>query len=625
MHDINNGLVCEKKKEIHTKGHIGRLYFAVFILVVTLFLPDNIKPFGYVLSYIIAGYHVLKNSIKNIFSKDFFDENFLMTIATIGAICIKEYPEAVMVMILYLLGDHFQDKAVDKTRKSITKLMDFRPEYANVEENGIIEICSPENVKINAIIVIKPGEKVPLDGVIIEGESLVDKSSLTGESIPVRVKEGDEILSGTVNTTGVIKVKVTKAFKDSTVSKILELVEYSANKKSKTENFISKFAKIYTPIVVFLAVCIIIIPYFMYGIEDIKIWILRALTFLVISCPCAFVISVPLTFYAGIGCASRHGILVKGGNYLEMLSKVSTAAFDKTGTLTTGQFKVKEVIPSQGFSREELLKIAAQTESFSNHPIAKAVVSAYDDYIDTACVGEFSEISGLGIKAKLNSEEIIIGNKEMMKKFGLYISENNHCTLYVAKNGQYIGQIVISDTIKNNAKSAINKLKELVPNIVMLTGDSSENAQMIANEIGIDEYYSKLLPADKIEKIETLISNKRKGSSVIFTGDGVNDAPVLMRADVGIAMGALGSDSAIEAADVVIADDNIDKIPLAVKIAKHTIKIAKENIAFAISVKLLFLILGALGLMTMWGAVFADVGVTLIAVLNSIRTLRLKN
>ncbi len=603
-------------------GHLKQIYIAVIILIIALLIPnETLKPYFFIVSYFIAGYNVLFASLKNILKGQIFDENFLMSAATIGALCIKEYPEAVMVMILYLLGEHFQDKAVDKTRDSIASLMDFRPEYANIERNGVLEKISPELIETGSIIIVKPGEKIPLDGVITEGASLIDTSSLTGESIPVIKQAGDEVLSGSVNTSGLIKIRVTKIYKESTVSKILELVENSANKKAKTEKYITKFAKIYTPIVVLLALCIIIVPVFLTGAENINDWIRRGLTFLVISCPCAFVISVPLTFFAGIGCGSKHGILFKGGNYLEMLSKVSAVAFDKTGTVTKGSFSVKDIIPAENTEKSELIKLAAYLESCSNHPVAQAISKLYKETIDNSQIKKAEEISGLGVKAEVFGTEIIIGNLEIMRNFDVKIPQetNNNGIIFVARNREYIGHFIISDELKENAIKTVTSLKRIIPKIVMLTGDSEANAKDTAEKLGITEYYSKLLPADKTEKVENMIKN---GYTTAFAGDGVNDAPVLMRADIGIAMGALGSDSAIEAADVVITDDDISRIPAAIEISKYTMRIVKQNIVFAIGVKFLFLFFGAVGLMTMWGAVFADVGVTLIAVLNSLRILR---
>ncbi len=611
-------------EEIDTNGHLKQLYIALIFLVAAFFISNEIlKPILYIISYLIAGHNVLISSLKNIKNKKFFDENFLMSIATIGALCIKEYPEAVMVMILYLLGEYFQDKAVDKARNSISELINILPEYANIEQNGKIIQVNPKEVKIGEIILVKAGEKIPLDGIIIEGNSELDTSSLTGESIPVNVSINSEVLSGSVNISGLLRIKVTKSFENSTVSKIIELVEHSNKNKSQTENYISKFAKIYTPIVVFLALMIVIIPLIIFGYENINEWINRALTFLVISCPCAFVISVPLSFYAGIGCASRHGILIKGSNYLEQISKAGILAFDKTGTLTTGTFSVKEIIPNGSNSKEEIVELAAYAESCSNHPIAKSVVNYYTKEIDSSRITGTTEVLGFGIKAEINNNYIIAGCKKLLEISGIELNDKElDNAVYIAKNNQYIGKIIIADSLKSSAESIISELKKLSCKIVMLTGDNEATARQIAQEAGINEYYYSLLPYDKVQKIEDLINKNKNNLSVFFVGDGINDAPVIMRADTGIAMGALGSDAAIEAADIVISDDKLEKIPLAIKIAKKTMNIVKQNIAFAIIIKFLFLILGGIGLMTMWGAVFADVGVTLLAVLNSLRTLK---
>ena len=608
--------------ECHSDGHLMQIFVAVVIFIAAFFVPNLIKPYMFIAAYIVAGYYVLLSSLKNIIKGDIFDENFLMTIATIGALCIKEYPEAVMVMILFLLGDHFQDKAVSKARKSISSLINYMPEFANIEENGQIKQVLPQEVCIGSTIIIKPGEKIPLDGIIIQGNSQIDTSSLTGESLPFDVSENDEVLSGTVNLSGLLKVKVTKIYKDSAFSKILNLVENSSRNKSRAENYITKFAKIYTPIVVFCAVMLVLIPFIVQGTENIFVWINRALTFLVISCPCAFVISVPLTFYAGIGSASKNGILIKGGNFLELLSKTAVVFFDKTGTLTQGVFSVVDIIPDN-INKDDLLMYAAYAESVSNHPIARSIVNYYGENIDNSNICDIEEFSGLGIKAKIFNSEILIGNEKLMNKFGIKIPSDSLNSVFVAKDSLYIGRLIVSDCIKDNTYSAVKTLKQYCIKIIMLTGDNNENTQDIAKQAEINEYYSKLLPIDKVVKIEEEISTQNSiEKSVIFVGDGINDAPAIMRADVGIAMGALGSDAAIEAADVVIADDNIEKVSFAIKISKHTMNIVVQNIVFAIGVKLLFLILGAFGYMTMWGAVFADVGVTLIAVLNSLRTLK---
>ena len=574
-------------------------------------------------AYLIAGGEILWKAVKNILRGEIFDENFLMGIATLGAMAIGEYPEAVMVMILYRIGEYFQGLAVKKSRKSITDLMDIRPEHANVEENGIILTKSPEKVKINDIIIVKAGEKIPLDGEIIEGKAIIDTSALTGESIPREVQKGDTVLSGCINTNGLIKIRVTKEFTDSTVSKILELVEHASSKKAKAENFITKFAHYYTPVVVFGALLLATIPPVLTG-TAFNIWIERALTFLVISCPCALVISVPLSFFAGIGGASKCGILIKGSSYLELLSRPDSVVFDKTGTLTKGSFKVTKINPQDGITREELLELTAAAENFSNHPIAISIKNAYGKEINPTAITDVVEDAGNGVSANINGIRVLAGNAKLMEKYNMNFKKSNESgtIIYTAKNNEFIGYIVISDEIKPDSTDAVKELKKLVNNIVMLTGDSENTARHIAAKLGIEKYYSELLPADKVAKIEEIIQTKTKNKSVIFTGDGINDAPVLARADIGIAMGGLGSDAAIEASDVVIMDDKPSKIPAAVKIAQKTMLIVRQNIIFAIGVKVLFLMLGAFGYMTMWGAVFADVGVTLLAVLNSLRALK---
>ena len=574
-------------------------------------------------AYLIAGGEILWKAVKNILRGEIFDENFLMGVATLGAMAIGEYPEAVMVMILYRIGEYFQGLAVKKSRKSITDLMDIRPEHANVEENGIILTKSPEKVKINDIIIVKAGEKIPLDGEIIEGKAIIDTSALTGESIPREAQKGDTVLSGCINTNGLIKIRVTKEFTDSTVSKILELVEHASSKKAKAENFITKFAHYYTPVVVFGAMLLATIPPVLTG-TAFNIWIERALTFLVISCPCAIVISVPLSFFAGIGGASKCGILIKGSSYLELLSRPDSVVFDKTGTLTKGSFKVTKINPQDGITREELLELTAAAENFSNHPIAISIKNAYGKEINPTAITDVVEDAGNGVSANINGIRVLAGNAKLMEKYNINFKQSNESgtIIYTAKNNEFIGYIVISDEIKPDSTDAVKELKKLVNNIVMLTGDSENTARHIAAKLGIEKYYSELLPADKVAKIEEIIQTKTKNKSVIFAGDGINDAPVLARADIGIAMGGLGSDAAIEASDVVIMDDKPSKIPAAVKIAQKTMLIVRQNIIFAIGVKVLFLMLGAFGYMTMWGAVFADVGVTLLAVLNSLRALK---
>ena len=577
------------------------------------------------ISYLIAGYDILVKALKNIIKGKVFDENFLMGIATLGAIGIKEYPEAVMVMVLYQIGEYLQDKAVEKSQNSITELMDIRPDYANLEKDGDLTKISPYEVKIGDTIIVKTGEKIPLDGIIIDGTATLDTSALTGESRPREAKIGDEAISGCINTNGLLKIRVTKEYGQSTVSKILDLVENASSKKTKTENFITKFAKIYTPVVVLAALFLAILPPLILG-SNFSVWINRALTFLVISCPCALVISVPLGFFAGIGGASKCGILVKGSSYLELLSKPETIVFDKTGTLTQGCFKVVKIVQQEDTTKEELLELTAYAESYSNHPIALSIKKAYDKNIDKNRISEISEIAGNGVRAEINGCSILVGNENLLKNHNISYQKANETgtIVYTAKNSKFLGYIVISDKLKEDAQKAIMKLKKLKLQTVMLTGDTEDSGLTVAKELNIDKAYTQLLPIDKVDKIEDIIEQKTKNKSVIFVGDGINDAPVLTRADVGIAMGGLGSDAAIEAADVVIMDDKPTKVATAIKIAKQTLTIVKENIAFALGIKVLFLILGAFGFVTMWGAVFADVGVTLIAVLNSLRALKIK-
>ncbi len=553
----------------------------------------------FLVAYLIVGADVLLRAIKNILKGQIFDENFLMSLATVGAICIKEFPEAVMVMILYQIGEYMQDKAVDKSKSSIAALMDIRPDYANLNGKKV----SPSEVKIGDIITVKTGEKIPLDGVVISGKASLDTSALTGEALPRSVETGDEVISGCINLNGVLEVKVTKPFGESTVAKILELVENASSKKAKTENFITKFARYYTPAVVIIACIIACIPPF---------YIERALTFLVISCPCALVISIPLSFFAGIGGASSKGILIKGSSYIEILSKAKVAIFDKTGTLTKGNFKVVEI----SSDNPDLLRYTAFAEAVSPHPIAEAIREAYKEKYNSEIPtnNEIEEIAGYGIKAKIEGKEILVGNANFINTTPV---NKAGTVVYVAIDGVYQGYIVIADTIKDDTKSAIEALRKLGLKTEMLTGDSETTAQNVAAEIGIDEYHAELLPNDKVERLENAIASSK--GSVIFVGDGINDAPVLTRADVGIAMGGLGSDVAIESADVVIMDDKPSKVALAIKMAKKTMLIAKENIVFALAIKLLFLIFGGLGFVSMWGAVFADVGVSIIAILNALR------
>ena len=624
--------MCKNHHHKHEEEKNDKVLLARVILAIVLFslamiftsAPTfKISLLG--ISYLIAGYDILIKALKNIIKGKVFDENFLMGIATLGAIGIKEYPEAVMVMVLYQIGEYLQDKAVEKSQNSITELMDIRPDYANIEKNGDLTKISPYEVKIGDTIIVKTGEKIPLDGIIIDGTATLDTSALTGESRPREVKIGDEAISGCINTNGLLKIRVTKEYGQSTVSKILDLVENASSKKTKTENFITKFAKIYTPVVVLAALFLAILPPLILG-SNFSVWINRALTFLVISCPCALVISVPLGFFAGIGGASKCGILVKGSSYLELLSKPETIVFDKTGTLTQGCFKVIKIVQQEGTTKEELLELTAYAESYSNHPIALSIKKAYDKNIDKNRISEISEIAGNGVRAEINGCSILVGNENLLKNHNISYQKANETgtIVYTTKNSKFLGYIVISDKLKEDAQKAIMELKKLKLQTVMLTGDTEDSGLRVAKELNIDKAYTQLLPIDKVDKIEDIIEQKTKNRSVIFVGDGINDAPVLTRADVGIAMGGLGSDAAIEAADVVIMDDKPTKVATAIKIAKQTLTIVKENIAFALGIKVLFLILGAFGFVTMWGAVFADVGVTLIAVLNSLRALKIK-
>ena len=624
--------MCEHHHHKHEEENNERIILSRIVLAILLFITAMLFTHSTILrctvlgmAYLIAGYDIIFKALKNIIKGQVFDENFLMGIATLGAIGIKEYPEAVMVMVLYQIGEYLQDKAVEKSQNSITELMDIRPDYANIEKNGDLTKISPYEVKIGDTIIVKTGEKIPLDGIIIDGTATLDTSALTGESRPREVKIGDEAISGCINTNGLLKIRVTKEYGQSTVSKILDLVENASSKKTKTENFITKFAKIYTPVVVLAALFLAILPPLIFG-SNFSVWINRALTFLVISCPCALVISVPLGFFAGIGGASKCGILVKGSSYLELLSKPETIVFDKTGTLTQGCFKVVKIVQQEDTTKEELLELTAYAESYSNHPIALSIKKAYDKSIDKNKISEISEIAGNGVRAEINGCSILVGNENLLKNHNISYQKANETgtIVYTAKNSKFLGYIVISDKLKEDAQKAIIELKKLKLQTVMLTGDTKESGLTVAKKLNIDKAYTQLLPIDKVDKIEDIIEQKTKNKNVIFVGDGINDAPVLTRADVGIAMGGLGSDAAIEAADVVIMDDKPTKVATAIKIAKQTLTIVKENIAFALGIKVLFLILGAFGFVTMWGAVFADVGVTLIAVLNSLRALKIK-
>lgn len=621
--------MCEHDHHHSDEQENNKLAIAKLVISIVIFVTATIlHPTGlnrlliYFSAYLIAGGDVVLKAIKHILKGKVFDENFLMVLATVGALAIGEYPEAVMVMVLYQIGEMLQDYAVEKSKKSISSLMNIRPDYANIVVNSELIKKNPEDVKIGDTIVVKTGEKIPLDGIVINGHASIDTSALTGESVPKCLKTGDNAISGCINTNGVLTIKVEKEFGESTVSKILELVEHASSKKAKAENFITKFARYYTPAVVFGAVALAILPPLFIQGAQFSTWLQRALTFLVISCPCALVISVPLGFFAGIGGASRNGILIKGACYIEALSKPYTVVFDKTGTLTKGTFAITSINPVKNITTDYLLKVSAYAENYSNHPIASSIKKAFAEKIDKDLINNVEEIAGNGVKATVNGKEILAGNCKLMKMFNIaYIeAENIGASIYIAENGKFIGSITISDELKSDSKLAIEKLNKKVKQTVMLTGDSKTPAEYVAKELGIKNVYSELLPSQKVEKLEELIEAKQ--GSVIFVGDGINDAPVLTRADVGIAMGGLGSDSAIEASDVVIMTDEPSKVSKVISIAHKTMTIVKENIAFALGIKALFLILGAFGFVTMWGAVFADVGVTLIAVINSLRALK---
>ena len=600
---------------------------ALFLIAMVIkFENEWINNGIFIVSYIIVGFEILRKAVRNIFRGKVFDENFLMSIATLGAFAIGEFPEAVAVMLFYQVGELFQDYAVDKSRKSIASLMDIRPDYANIIRDGKEEKVDPSEVKIGDTIVIKPGEKVPLDGIVIDGKTTLDTKALTGESVPREVVEGEQILSGCINLNGVIKVEVSKEFGESTVSKILDLVENASSKKAKSENFITKFAAYYTPIVVIIAVILAIVPPLIIEGANFRDWLYRALSFLVVSCPCALVISIPLSFFGGIGGASKMGVLVKGSNYLEALSNAETMVFDKTGTLTEGVFEVQNVEPI-GISKEKLLKVAAYAEYYSNHPISKSIKKAYNKEIDEKEIIDSQEISGKGIEAKRGNQDVLAGNEKLMNEKGIAYTKCTHVgsVVYLAIDGKYVGHIVIADKIKEDAKRTIDELKKnSIKQTVMLTGDRKNIGEAVAKEIGIDKVYAELLPDGKVEKVEELLKTKSPKGKLAFVGDGINDAPVLAMADIGIAMGGLGADSAIEAADIVIMTDQPSKIISAMKLSKKTMRIVKENIIFAIAVKVLVLILTAVGLSSMWQAVFADVGVSIIAILNALRALRVK-
>ena len=615
------------------KKMLIRIIVAAVLIVLFSKLPiDGYVRFGlFMIPYLVIGYDILQKAFKGIRNKQVFDENFLMAVATVGAILLGDYSEGVAVMLFYQIGELFQSYAVGKSRRNISELMDIRPDYANIEVDGKLEQVDPDEVEIGTVIVVQPGEKVPIDGVIIDGVSILNTSALTGESLPRDAKAGDEVISGCINMTGVLKIRTIREFGESTVSKILELVENSSSRKSKSENFISKFAKYYTPVVCYGALALAFIPPIVLLIMGKPAmwgdWIYRALTFLVISCPCALVISIPLSFFAGIGGASNQGVLVKGSNYLETLAQTSYVVFDKTGTMTQGVFEVSGVHHNE-ISDEKLLEYAALAECSSSHPISKSLQKAYGKPIDRNRVTDIEEISGNGVTAKVDGISVAAGNAKLMKRLGISYQECHHVgtVIHMAVDGKYEGHILISDILKPHAKEAIAELKKAgIKKTVMLTGDSKRVADQVAKELGIGEVYSELLPADKVSKVEELLHQKSEKEKLAFVGDGINDAPVLSRADIGIAMGALGSDAAIEAADIVLMDDDPLKISKAIKIARKCIHIVYENIYFAIGIKVICLILGAVGIANMWVAIFADVGVMVLAVLNAIRTLFVKN
>lgn len=609
------------------------LGFMIGIIIVTSYVSLNlyIEVILYLIPYFIIGYDILRKAIKGILKRQVFDENFLMAVATVGAMCLGEFREGVAVMLFYQIGELFQSVAVGKSRRNIAALMDIRPDYANMVVDGQIQKVDPDEVEIGSEIIVNPGEKVPIDGIIVEGNTTFNTSALTGESVPRDAHCGDEVISGFINMTGEIKVKTTKEFGESTVSKILDLVENSSMKKSRSENFITKFARYYTPAVCYSALALAIIPpvVLMLMGKDASWgdWIIRALTFLVISCPCALVISIPLSFFGGIGCASTKGILVKGSNYLEALASTKYIVFDKTGTLTKGVFEVTHIDPTDNYDQQQLLYYAAHVEMASSHPISLSLQKAYGQSLDRDAVHNIEEIAGHGIRGTVHGHDVYAGNEKLMNKIGVDITEKHPegTVVYMAIDNQYAGCIVISDVIKETSKAAIQSLKSQgIKETIMLTGDTKQTATKVAEEIGIDRVYSELLPADKVEKVEEILQNKGEKEKVAFVGDGINDAPVLSRVDIGIAMGALGSDAAIEAADIVLMDDDPAKISLAMKISLKTLRIVKENIVFALAVKFICLILGAFGIANMWLAIFADVGVMVIAVINATRALRIR-
>ena len=607
-----------------------KIIISLLLVVISLLLKFDTELYSnilYVIAYIIVGYDIVLKAVRNIFKGKVFDENFLMTVATIGAFCIGEFPEAVAVMLFYQIGELFQSYAVDRSRKSVASLMDIRSDYANVYREDEIERVDPDEVNIGEIILVKPGEKIPLDGIVVDGESMLNTQALTGESVPRKVTVNDEVLSGCINNDRILKIKVSKDFEESTVSKILDLVENASSRKSKSENFISKFAKYYTPIVVIVSVALAVIPPLVIKEALFSDWLYRALSFLVVSCPCALVISIPLSFFGGIGAASKIGVLIKGSNYLEALASAEIVVCDKTGTLTEGVFKVQK-IKAIGYSDDELLRYAAYAEGFSNHPISISLKQAYNKEINEKLVTETQEISGKGVLAKVDGKMVLVGNEKIMKEYNIKFqkSEETGTIVYVAINDEFAGTILIADKIKEDSYKAVKLFKNNnVRKVVMLTGDRDNISESVANELNLDEYHAELLPQDKVSWVEKLMTQKSSGGKLIFVGDGINDAPVLALSDIGVAMGGLGSDAAIEAADVVIMTDEPSKIANSVQISKKTMRIVKQNIVFAIAVKIGVLILSAFGVSTMWEAVFADVGVSVLAIVNALRVLRIKN
>ena len=613
----------DKKRTIRLA--VGAAVYAIgMALTVFAKLPTLAELAFLIVAYVILGWDVVWQAVKNITRGQVFDEHFLMSVSTIGAFAIGEYPEAVAVMLFYQVGEFFQSLAVKRSRKSISDLMDIRPDSATVKRNGVLQVVSPESVAVGEIIVVKPGEKIPLDGIVVDGESMLDTKALTGESVPRSIRKGDEALSGCINQSGLLTLKVTKSFGESTVSKIIDLVENASARKAPTENFITTFARYYTPVVVGMAAVLAIIPPLVLG-GGWSEWLRRGFVFLIVSCPCALVISIPLTFFGGIGAASKRGVLVKGSNYLEALNKVSVVVFDKTGTLTKGVFEVANIIPAAGYQKEQVLEYAAQAESYSNHPIAKSILATYGKPIDQKQFSGFEEISGHGISVMVQGKKVLAGNSKLMEseKIAYSACDAAGTKVYVAADGSYVGCILIADEVKPDSKCAIAELKKIgVEKTVMLTGDDERIGKSVADELGLDAYYAQLLPDQKVEKLEMLDKQKRQGSKLAFVGDGINDAPVLARADVGIAMGGLGSDAAIEAADVVLMTDEPSKLVEAIDVAKATKRIVMQNIVIALGIKSVFLVLGALGMAGMWEAVFGDVGVTIIAVLNAMRILK---